>query len=321
MKINEVCKKTGLTKKAIHYYIDCGLIHIAKLENNYYDFKEEDIKKLEQISFLRKMDVSVDSIKKIFEYPTAVNFFLVEERTKLFNEVKEKMNSLLDLTSLIVSLPHNAVPEDIPCPIPSSSDLVNSLLLQIPKDLNYRMLSIYIFTPYTDEFATEYKKYLWQKIELEVQKEFKDTSFIASKYYSFDNNGQKMLQKYTNDFSKTMKIYEATDLTTFVNEFIQELNSFLENEEAIQNWNTYYESIYVPTWNAYNTCAKDVLKEFSKRFSVCNKKIEKILKQTDAQIKDTSIKKDLYAKCHINDETYTSSLFLLFLFNPIDYIN
>ena len=38
MKMKEVCEKTGLTKKAIHYYIDCDLIHVDKLDNNYFDF-------------------------------------------------------------------------------------------------------------------------------------------------------------------------------------------------------------------------------------------------------------------------------------------
>lgn len=90
MRMNEACKQTNLTKKAIHYYIDCNLVQIKKLENNYYDFSEENIEELKQIAFFRKMGISIETIKKILNSPTALNFFLVEERNKLYLEVKEK---------------------------------------------------------------------------------------------------------------------------------------------------------------------------------------------------------------------------------------
>ncbi len=320
MKMNEACKQTNLTKKAIHYYIDCGLIRVNQLDNHYYDFSEENIEDLKQIAFFRKVGISIETIKKIFTSPTALNFFLVEERNKLYLEVKEKMNTLMNLTSLILSLPHNATPDDLPQTIPSSQDIVHSLFAQIPQDLNYRMLSIYIFSAYTDEFATEYKRYLWQKIEAEVQKQFQSTSFEALDYFSIHNDGEKMLNKYSHDFKASLCLFEATFLEPIVDAFINKLEQFLNTDEAIQAWNTHYENVYVPTLNAYHACAKEVLKEFSNRFTVCNKKIEQIIVLTDQKIANTNIKEDLYTKCHINDENYGTSLFLLFLYNPIDYI-
>ena len=321
MKMKEVCEKTGLTKKAIHYYIDCGLIHVLKLDNNYFDFNDENIKILNQIAFLRKMDVSIDTIKKIYHSPSALNFFLVEERNKLFLEVEDKLTSLMDLTSLILNLPHNATPDDIPAEISTSREIVNSLLLQIPRDLNYRMLAIYIFAPYTDEFATEYKKYLWKKIELEVQKQFQHTSLEALSYYSIDNNGEKMLAKYISDFDKIMHLFEIEDIAPMVNTFVNRLQKFLNSEKAVNAWNKHYETVYVPTLHTYQSCAKEVLKEFSNRFTICNNKIEQIVIAVDKIISTSSMKKDLYTKCHLTDDNYGTSLFLLFLFNPIDYVN
>ena len=66
---------------------------------------------------------------------------------------------------------------------------------------------------------------------------------------------------------------------------------------------------------------KEVLKEFSNRFTICNNKIEQIVIAVDKIISTSSIKKDLYTKCHLTDDNYGTSLFLLFLFNPIDYVN
>ncbi len=320
MRMNEACKQTNLTKKAIHYYIDCNLVQIKKLENNYYDFSEENIEELKQIAFFRKMGISIETIKKILDSPTALNFFLVEERNKLYLEVKEKMNTLMNLTSLILSLPHNATPDDLPQVIHNSQDLVNSLFAQIPQDINYRMLSIYIFSAYTDEFATEYKRYLWTKIETEVQKQFQATSFEALDYFSIHNDGEKMLKKYSNDFKNTLALYEANNLEPLVQTFIDKLKMFLESDDAINAWNLHYQNVYIPTLNAYQACAKEVLKEFSNRFAICNKKIEQIILLTDQFICGTKLKEDLYNKCNLNDENYGTSLFLLFLYNPIDYI-
>lgn len=320
MRMNEACKQTNLTKKAIHYYIDCNLVQIKKLENNYYDFSEENIEELKQIAFFRKMGISIETIKKILNSPTALNFFLVEERNKLYLEVKEKMNTLMNLTSLILSLPHNATPDDLPQVIHNSQDLVNSLFAQIPQDINYRMLSIYIFSAYTDEFATEYKRYLWTKIETEVQKQFQATSFEALEYFSIHNDGEKMLKKYSDDFKNTLALYEANNLEPLVQTFIDKLKMFLESDDAINAWNLHYQNVYIPTLNVYQACAKEVLKEFSNRFAICNKKIEQIILLTDQFICGTKLKEDLYNKCNLNDENYGTSLFLLFLYNPIDYI-
>lgn len=80
MKMKEVCEKTGLTKKAIHYYIDCGLIHVRKLDNNYFDFNDENIKILNQIAFLRKMDVvSIRSKRYIIPQVHLISFWLKKE--------------------------------------------------------------------------------------------------------------------------------------------------------------------------------------------------------------------------------------------------
>ena len=50
MLINEVCKITDLTKKAIEYYTLKGLISPSVLENGYRDYNENDIERLNKIS-------------------------------------------------------------------------------------------------------------------------------------------------------------------------------------------------------------------------------------------------------------------------------
>ncbi len=65
MLINEAGKKSGLTKKAIEYYIDQGLISPGTLSNGYRDFKDEDIEALKEISVYRKLGLSTEEIKEV----------------------------------------------------------------------------------------------------------------------------------------------------------------------------------------------------------------------------------------------------------------
>ncbi|MDD2999071.1 MAG: MerR family transcriptional regulator, partial [Candidatus Riflebacteria bacterium] len=49
MLIKTTSKVTDLTKKAIEYYTEQGLISPAILENGYRDFNEKDVERLKKI--------------------------------------------------------------------------------------------------------------------------------------------------------------------------------------------------------------------------------------------------------------------------------
>lgn len=66
MLIGEAAAKTGLTKKAIEYYAEQGLINPEISENGYRNFSEDDISKLRKTSVLRNLGLSVADIKEFF---------------------------------------------------------------------------------------------------------------------------------------------------------------------------------------------------------------------------------------------------------------
>ncbi len=55
MLINEIAKKTELTRKAIEYYIEKNLIKPEILDNGYRNFSKEDQEKLIKIEQKRKL--------------------------------------------------------------------------------------------------------------------------------------------------------------------------------------------------------------------------------------------------------------------------
>lgn len=66
MLISEAAAKTDLTKKAIEYYEDQGLICPEISENGYRNFSQDDILKLRKISVLRSLGLSAAEIKEFF---------------------------------------------------------------------------------------------------------------------------------------------------------------------------------------------------------------------------------------------------------------
>lgn len=80
MLINEVSKKTGLTKKAIDYYTIKGLLKPEVLENGYRDYSESDLEILGRISVLRKLSLGLDDIQLI----------LSDNRRDILSDIVEK---------------------------------------------------------------------------------------------------------------------------------------------------------------------------------------------------------------------------------------
>lgn len=80
MKINEVMKATGLTKKAIYYYESEGLIRPKKVPgNNYRIYTDKDVRKLIRINILRRLDVPIKSIAGLLNKSVTMKELLVEQ--------------------------------------------------------------------------------------------------------------------------------------------------------------------------------------------------------------------------------------------------
>ncbi len=63
MLINEAAKRCNITKKAVQYYVEQGLIAPKILENGYKDFSEEEVKLLKQIVLYRRLGLSINEVK------------------------------------------------------------------------------------------------------------------------------------------------------------------------------------------------------------------------------------------------------------------
>lgn len=94
MLINEVCSLTGLTKKAMSYYEEQGLIKPKKNSNGYREYSVNDIALLNEISLYRKLDIAIKDIKAILKSKDKKNMLdnIIQEKQK--KEIKIKMQKI-----------------------------------------------------------------------------------------------------------------------------------------------------------------------------------------------------------------------------------
>ena len=105
MKISEVMEITSLTKKAINYYEENGLISPnVNSSNNYREYSKEDIDKLMQIATLRQLDLSIKDIKIIIQNPGMLKDKFKQKLIKVNNEVKRLEKSKTILKSCLNTL-------------------------------------------------------------------------------------------------------------------------------------------------------------------------------------------------------------------------
>ena len=86
LKINDVEKLTGLTQKAIRLYETKGLVHIARAENGYRNYTDQDVKLLNIIKCLRRAGVSVTDIKLYVSKVINIDELLEKRKSQIMKE-------------------------------------------------------------------------------------------------------------------------------------------------------------------------------------------------------------------------------------------
>ncbi len=70
MKIKEVCRSTGLTEKAVRYYVENGLCSPQEYESRdrtYLNFSEQNVSELKDVAVMRKLGFSTEDIRLMKE--------------------------------------------------------------------------------------------------------------------------------------------------------------------------------------------------------------------------------------------------------------
>lgn len=95
MKINEAAEQAGLSKRAVKYYEEQGLLHIRKDTNGYRNYTVEDINTLKEISAYRKLGIGISSIRTLLSgADTQLLEHIYEEKKALSLENQKELEAL-----------------------------------------------------------------------------------------------------------------------------------------------------------------------------------------------------------------------------------
>ncbi|MFV0414474.1 MAG: MerR family transcriptional regulator [Oscillospiraceae bacterium] len=96
MQIKEACQITGLTKKAVEYYIEKGLVAPVAAENGYRLFQSNDIKTLKQLSVLRRLGLGTQDMKAALADETGEALRALAVHRRLLHQRQQAETQLLE---------------------------------------------------------------------------------------------------------------------------------------------------------------------------------------------------------------------------------
>lgn len=102
MKIKQVEELVGITKKNIRFYESQGLLDVERAENGYREYHKEDIARLQEIKLFRKMDLSIEEMKALFEKKKSLQICL-ERHLKELEYRKEGLTKMQGICERLIS--------------------------------------------------------------------------------------------------------------------------------------------------------------------------------------------------------------------------
>lgn len=83
MLLNEIIEEVGMTKRAVKYYEEKGLLTVQKDSNGYRNYTDQDVEILKRISVYRKLGIGIKDIQRILSG---------EDESILLSIYQEKLN-------------------------------------------------------------------------------------------------------------------------------------------------------------------------------------------------------------------------------------
>lgn len=264
---NEVQDKTNLSRKAIEYYEEKGLIHPIKLENGYRDYSDEDVEVLKRISLLRNLGLSISEIALYLDSKEEALASILRRKEHELDICEKRKNVL----KLIVKGESVDLINDEFAIIEAQETIYDKLIRIFPGYFGQLIFSSYkIFLNESlnkDEEAAfnEYIKFLDSLPNFELSKEEKD--YIEAISSSFDMktlddlNKEKLIAiensktwlEENEDYIKAYKEYKNTDeyknglmksIQDKLKKFMQENNYYEKAIPLIRKFSKSYDAYY-----------------------------------------------------------------------------
>ncbi|MDK8282565.1 MAG: MerR family transcriptional regulator [Peptoniphilus lacrimalis] len=276
---NEIQEKTGLTRKAIEYYEEKGLIQPLKLENGYRDYRDEDLVMLNKISLFRKVGMSIPEIKEcLSSNGSSLSSILRRKEHQLETEQKKK-----EVIELIVNKENQNVIDD------------KIALIEVEESI-YEKLSNAFPGYFGQLLFSAYQPFLKEKLDTKGQAAYQEfVAYLDSlPSFSLSKEEQAYIEETSSSFD--MKLLKEVNLSKI--EAIENSEQWLEeNKDIIARYQDYknsdeYQNSPMKTIqdklqrymlnNKYYEIAIPLIRKFSKSY---NEYYQKLLLANDKYIR------------------------------------
>ncbi len=158
IKIKDVSSKYSITARTLRYYEDMGLINSTRSDDYAYRMYDENaVRRLEQILILRKLNISIKDIQRIFN--TSSSEIVLEVLEKKVQNIDDEVALLHELKDIVLDFIHEIERVDFA----NNSDI--RLLYDKAKELETQLISVdYIGKPSNINRLIEITEQLDKKI-------------------------------------------------------------------------------------------------------------------------------------------------------------
>lgn len=282
MRIQQVCQRTGLTKKAIYFYIEEGLVSPQRCdENHYLEFSEDDVRSLQIIALLRQWDMPVSEVHELFDYPSMTNFYLHRRLNALRNQLLRQLGLVHSLSALLTELPPqynmSSMQEQIGrSTAPSEAD--QSTLDLLCPDQDARMISIFIWSSFLNVSKSEYRLFLWRKMTEQAQQDLKGSlKYVARIIYALDSEWiEKDARQRYRDTQAILKLDETT-FPIYTQRILDCLHHLVEDDREQAYWKLNYEKVTLPLVQFFNGPLGTLMAEYNPEYRLYLTKMQQLV--------------------------------------------
>ena len=269
---SEIQKETDLTRKAIEYYEDKGLIHPQKSENGYRDYSTKDLEILKKVSIFRKLGMSISDIYQ----------YISSDGDTLSSVLREKQHQL-DLDEKRKEILEMIVKGE-------SDELINEKvsLLEM-KETIYEKLEIAFPGYFGQMLFAAYQPFLNDPLENDGKNSFYKYIDYLDKLPSFKltEEEKKYIEKISSPFDmKTLKDINQDKLDAVENpeKWLKDNEDAISSYESYKNSEEYQNSMMKQVQeklknfmkeNQYYEIAIPLIRKFSKSYENYYKKLLK----------------------------------------------
>lgn len=247
--------------------------------NGYYDFGEEDVRRLMLIGEFRNAGFPISMIRSVMKEPATAAWYLssyvsaMKKQKEHLEKTIESIRYVIEKLPLQISL--DALYETVQkARIPAAIDKE-----EVCGSVDLTILNRYLWSPFIpDDITSDYQEFLWSKINRLVSESSNEDYGTLLRY--LNSLSPREIEVFYRGRGRHFSFVVSLDdagCRTYVDTLRNNIEENLKNERLVRQWKRNYQSFYLPTMRIYDSSAEqNIIAQISPFFAKYRENIHKI---------------------------------------------